>query len=85
MFEKGSILTLADDNEYAVVDKYNDNNVIYVYLVDINNNSNIIYGKLENDEIVELNEPNELEKVIQQVNKNLHNQEMPRKMCKWFY
>ena len=73
MFEKGSILTLADDNEYAVVDKYNDNNVIYVYLVDINNNSNIIYGKLENDEIVELNEPNELEKVIQQVNKNLHN------------
>ena len=73
MFEKGTILTLADDNEYAVVDKYNDNNIIYVYLVDINNNSNIIYGKLENDEIVELTDPNELEKVIQQVNKNLHN------------
>ena len=73
MFEKGTILTLADDNEYTVVDKYSDNNVIYVYLVDINNNSNIIYGKLENDEIVELTDPNELEKVIQQVNKNLHN------------
>ncbi len=73
MFEKGNILTLADDNEYTVVDKYNDNDIIYVYLVDINNNSNIIYGKLENDEIVELSEPNELEKVIQQVNKNLHN------------
>ena len=72
MFERGTILTLEDDNEYTVVDKYTDNNNIYIYLVDINNNSNIIYGKLENDEIVELTDPNELEKVIQQVNKNLH-------------
>ena len=73
MFEKGNILTLADDNEYVIVDKYNDNNNIYVYLVDINNNMNIIYGKLENDEIIELINPNELEKVIQQIYKNLHN------------
>ena len=73
MFEKGTILTLADDNEYAVVDKYNENSIIYVYLVDIYNNSNIIYGKLENDEIVELTDPYELEKVIKQVNINLHN------------
>ncbi len=73
MFEKGTILTLSDDKEYTVVDKYSDNNIIYVYLVDINNNSNIIYGKLENDEIVELTDPNEIEKVIQQVNDNLHN------------
>lgn len=72
MFEKGAVLTLADDNEYVVVDKYNDNNIIYVYLVDINNNSNILYGKLENDEIVEITDPYELEKVIQQVAKNLN-------------
>ena len=51
---------------------FNFNN-IYVYLVDINNNMNIIYGKLENDEIIELINPNELEKVIQQIYKNLHN------------
>lgn len=73
MFEKGNILKLADDNEYTVVDKYYDNGTNYVYLVDINNNSNIIYGKLENDEIIEIGDPNELEKVIQQVNINLHN------------
>ena len=42
MFEIGNILTLADDNEYSVVDKFNDNGIIYVFLVDINNNSNII-------------------------------------------
>ena len=72
MFEKGTILTLADDKEYTVVDKYEDNNITYVYLVD-NNNSNIIYGKLENDEIVELTDPYELEKVIQRVYNDLHN------------
>lgn len=73
MFEKGNILTLADDNEYSVVDQFNDNGKVYVYLVDINNNSNIIYGKLENDEIVELEDSDELERVIKIVNDNLHN------------
>lgn len=73
MFEKGNILTLADDNEYSVVDQFNDNGNVYVYLVDINNNANIIYGKLENDEIVELDDPDELERIIKIVNSNLHN------------
>ena len=72
MFEKGNILTLADDNEYSVVDQFNDNGNVYVYLVDINNNANIIYGKLENDEIVELEDPDELERVIKIVNSNSH-------------
>ncbi len=73
MFEKGNILVLADDNEYSVVDQFNDNGNIYVYLVDINNNANIMYGKLENDEIVELDDPDELERIIKIVNSNLHN------------
>lgn len=73
MFEKGNILTLADDNEYSVVDQFSDNGKVYVYLVDINNNANIIYGKLENDEIVELEDPDELERIIKIVNSNLHN------------
>ncbi len=73
MLEKGSILTLADNNEYCVVDKFNDNGTDYLYLVDINNNANIIYGKLDNDEIVELNDPNELERIIKIINDNLHN------------
>lgn len=72
MFEKGNILTLADDNEYSIVDKFNDNGSIYIFLVDINNNANIIYGKLENDEIVELDDPDELERIIKIVHSNLH-------------
>lgn len=73
MFEKGKILDLEDDNQYCVVDTFNDNGTTYVYLVDINNNSNIIYGKLDKDEIVELDNSNELERVIKIVNDDLHN------------
>ena len=73
MIELGSIITLSDDNEYTVVDKYNDNNIDYIYLVDINNNSNIIYGKIENNEVVEVNDPDELEKMIKQVYVDTHN------------
>ncbi len=72
MFEIGNILTLADDNEYSVVDQFNDSGINYVYLVDINNNANIIYGKLENDEIVEISEAEELEKVIKLVYEHTH-------------
>lgn len=72
MFEIGNILTLADDNEYSVVDQFNDSGINYVYLVDINNNANIIYGKLENDEIVKISEAEELEKVIKLVYEHTH-------------
>ncbi len=64
MLEKGNILTLADDNEYVVVDVFNDNGTIYVYLVDINNNANMIYGKLDNNKVVELTDADELERMI---------------------
>lgn len=72
MFETGNILTLSDDNEYSVVDQFNDNEINYIYLVDINNNKNIIYGKLENDEIVEISDVEELEKVIKLIYEHTH-------------
>lgn len=72
MFEIGNILTLADDNEYSVVDQFNDSGINYIYLVDINNTANIIYGKLENDEIVEISDAEELEKVIKLVYEHTH-------------
>lgn len=71
MFEKNNILTLADNNEYLVLDKFNYNNITYVYLVDINDNTNIIYGKLNGEDIVELSDLEELEIIIRKVNENL--------------
>ncbi len=73
MFERESVLTLSDGNEYVVVDKYIDDANTYVYLVDMNKHDNVLFGKLENDEIVEITDPDELEKVIKRVNDNLHN------------
>lgn len=72
MFDKGNTLTLEDNNEYAVVDKYVNNDTTYVYLVDINNTENVIFAKLDNDEIVTLTDPDEIEEFIKKVNEDLH-------------
>ena len=72
MFKKGEIIKTSDSNEYGVVDKFDYNNITYVYLVDINNHSNILISKLENDEIVELTDPNELEKIIHKIYENIY-------------
>ena len=73
MFEKNSLLTLADNNEYVVVDKYEENGTIYVYLVDINNNQNTIFGKLDNDEIVKITDIDELERMVKKLDQNIIN------------
>lgn len=67
MFEKGDFLTLSDDNEYVVADLYRDGTIIYIYLVDINDNQNVIFARLENDEIVEIVDQDELDNVIRAV------------------
>ena len=72
-FVKGDLLTLADNNEYCVVDKFVDRNITYVYLVDTKNNANILFGKLVDDRIVELDDPDELERVIKIIYNNLYN------------
>ena len=76
MLKREQIITLIDNNEYSVVDLFEKNNKKYIYLVDINNHSNIIYGKVEEDEIIEINDPDELEEVIKLVNNHLHNMEI---------
>lgn len=72
MIEKGITLTLEDDKEYVVADTFDENGTKYIYLIDINDNTNIKFGKIENDEIVTLTDPDELEKVILKVNEDLH-------------
>ncbi len=73
MFEIGNTLDLADKNEYLVVDKYTDNNTVYVYLADVNSIDNVIFGKVQGDSIEIITDPDELEKVIKQVYEHTHN------------
>lgn len=49
------VLTLSDDKEYVVISKVYYNRKDYLYLVDINDNSNLKFCYLENDELIESN------------------------------
>lgn len=71
--EKGKLITLADNKEYCVVDKFVDSSNRYVFLIDINNNANILFGKVVRDRIIELSDPNELDLVIKTFYNNLYN------------
>ena len=46
------ILSLSDNNQYIIASKVNYDYKIYLCLVDINNNKNIKFCYLENDEVV---------------------------------
>ena len=46
------ILTLSDNNEYMITSKVNYDYKIYLCLVDINNNKNVKFCYLDNDEVV---------------------------------
>ena len=47
------ILTLDDGNRYTVVSKANYNDRIYFLIMDVNNNTNIKFCYLDNNELVE--------------------------------
>lgn len=71
--EKGKLITLADNHEYCIVDKFINEDNCYVFLIDINNNANILFGKVVRDRIIELSDPNELDLVIKTFYNNLYN------------
>ena len=50
------VITLSDKNKYVVVSKVFYDNKDYLYLVDINNNKNLKFCYLDNDEIVEISD-----------------------------
>ena len=48
-------LTLDDNNEYVVASKVNYEKKVYYYLIDINNNKNLMFCYEDNGELVESN------------------------------
>ncbi len=72
MIEVGKILQ-ADGNEYTLVDKFIKDNNTYLYLSNINEIGDFIFGKLDGEDIVLLNDPDELEMALKQFNADLHN------------
>lgn len=61
------LITLDDDNEYIVVSKIVHKEKDYIYIVDINNNQNMKFMKIDNDGyLIELNYKDD-EKLIKEL------------------
>ena len=73
MIEAGEVLTLSNNKVYSVVSSvnYEDNN--YVYLIDQDDYSNIMFCRFdeENNELVEVKDSKLLEKLINLVSEEL--------------
>ena len=71
--EYQDVITLSDKNRYVVASKVNYNNSTYVYLVDIDNNTNLKFAELEeNNSLSELDSVRD-EELINQLIPLLYN------------
>jgi hypothetical protein len=70
MFNEKDILTLSDDNKYAVVSKCSLDNKIYYYLMDIDSLS-VKFCFERNNKLVEVNDRDELERLVSIFSKNM--------------
>ncbi len=68
----GDKLVLEDNRRYYIVDLFVENNNNYVCLVDDLNSGHVIYGKLDDSGLEEL-EPEELGTVIDTFNEHIQN------------
>ncbi len=64
IIEESNVLTLSDGNEYVVVLKINKDNLNYFFLIDTNNDSNVKFCYQDNDELVEIEEPNKIRDLV---------------------
>lgn len=73
MFDIGTVLDLDDNNSYTVISSVKYNNKEYLYLVDLNDNSNMMFvEKLEND-LIPINDTNLLKNLILLMNDEINN------------
>jgi len=78
MIDVKDILTLSDGNQYGVVSKTTKDNIIYYYLVDTNDNSNIKFCYEDNTEnqieLVEISDENLIKNLILSFADNIKNE-----------
>lgn len=75
MLRQGEILTLSDNKKYTVVSTTEIDNKFYVYLIDQDDYTNIMFCKYENNELEEVVNQELIEKLMILFKNNL-NQEM---------
>ena len=58
------VLTLSDNNKYVVVSKVLYDNKNYYYLIDLNNDANVVFCYEDGEELVELNDKELTQKLL---------------------
>ena len=71
MLEQGSTWTLSDGNKYTVVSVVKEKNKKYVYLINRSEIQKYIIAQYNNDEIIEVVDPDLLEVLIVKFNEDL--------------
>ena len=64
MLERGEVLTLSDNKKYSVVSSQTLDNINYVYLIDQDDYTNLMFCKHENNNLEEVIDPNIIEKLM---------------------
>ncbi len=66
------LITLSDKNEYVVVSTANYSNKKYYYIADINDNSNLKFCYIENDELIVIKDSNLILSLLPLFNNSLY-------------
>lgn len=72
MIEKGELLTLDDNNEYAVTAVTIIDNVEYLFLMDTKDYSNFMFCSYNNDEIEEVDDEDLINELAKEFDKQLN-------------
>lgn len=72
LFEIGTVLELDDQKNYTVISHINYNSKQYLYLIDISDNSNMMFCELQNDELVTVTDLKLLEQLVLLANKDVN-------------
>lgn len=67
------VLTLSDKRRYVIASKTNYEDKLYLYLVDLDDNKNIKFCYVDNDEVVIVNDIRLIEKLLPLLLKEIKN------------
>ena len=71
--EKGQVIELENSQKYAIADNINLDNKNYIYLVNLDNNSDICFAEYNSEKIIFVNDDNLYGRLIVEVYKNQKN------------
>ena len=72
LFEIGTVLELNNQKNYTVISHIKTNGKQYLYLIDISDNSNMMFCELQDDELLTVTDSKLLEQLVLLANKDVN-------------